>query len=73
MTEELPPYQVWNVRVTFHADRGGDAMGTRQISLAFDELAPGTPEHEALMWLWRKAEADALAKMRAEGIRLDIG
>lgn len=72
MAEELPPYQVWNVRVTFHADRGGDAMGTRQIVLDFAALAPGTPEHEALMWLWRKASDDALAKMRAEGVRLDI-
>jgi hypothetical protein len=73
MAEELPPYQVWNIRVTFDADRGGDAMGRQQIVLTFDELVAGTPEHEAVMWLWRKAAADALAKRRAEGIRLDIG
>lgn len=67
------PYEVARVRISFMADRGGDAWGAREVVLAFDSLTPGTPEHEALMWLWQKAAADALARARAEGIRLEIG
>jgi hypothetical protein len=70
--DEPDPYQVWNVRVTFRADRGGDAWGMRQLDIAFAELVPGTPEHEALMVLWRKASADALASARATGVQLGL-
>ena len=71
--DDPTPYEIARVRISFVADRGRDAWGAREVVLAFPALAPGTPEHEALMWLWRKAEADALAVARAEGVRLEIG
>lgn len=67
--DEPGPYDVWRVRVSFRADRGGDAWGARDVVFAFDSLDPGSPEHEALMTLWRKASEVALARAQAEGIK----
>lgn len=67
------PYEISRVRISFVADRGRDAWGAREIVLAFPSLAPGTPEHDALLWLWRKNTDDALARAPVEGVRLDIG
>lgn len=65
--DEAGPYDVWRVRVSFRADRGGDAWGARDVVFAFDLLAPGSVEHEALMTLWRRASEDALARARIAG------
>lgn len=67
------PYEISRVRISFVADRGRDAWGAREIVLAFPALAPGTAEHEAIMLLWRKNTADALAQLRADGIKFDLG
>lgn len=61
------PYQVWAVEVAFTADRGGDAWGARKVRLTFDRIDAGTPEHEALMTLWRLHDERVLAHYRQTG------
>lgn len=47
------PYQVWDVKVTFRADRGGDASGTVTVRLGWDRVADDGRENELLQELWR--------------------
>jgi hypothetical protein len=62
-------YSVWRARVTFLADRGGDAMGYLEVTLTFDSPEQGSPEYEALMTLWRAyaAKAEAIAREKGTG------
>lgn len=66
------PYSAWNVEIVFTADRSNDYETARRFTLAFPRVDPGTPEHDALMVLWRLHDERVLAHYRAVGSS-DVG
>lgn len=66
----MTDYTVWDVTVTFKADKGGDAMGTMLVRLRWDDPPPEIAE--ALVQLWARHHADIIAQAQQTGTTLDM-
>ncbi len=73
MSDAPDPYNLWRVRVTFMADRGGDAFGAREVTLTWNDVRPDHPAHRLLMALWIEYHADAMARAATDNGDIPLG